>query len=172
MHLNTTCPVPAGAENYGVRGTAWKPILWSALACTLATIGITLSLITLHLRRYRVPKEQRQIIRLAFCVVIYAIVAFFEVYSYEVAQYIDPIGDLYEAFGLWYVQEDCSSRFLANKRVVRSTCCSFNMLPHPGLLTRQHSQLSRRLRRVRRPSTGPGYLMSSCFNTPSSRPSA
>lgn len=104
MHLNTTCPVPAGAENYGVRGTAWKPILWSALACTLATIGITLSLITLHLRRYRVPKEQRQIIRLAFCVVIYAVVAFFEVYSYEVAQYIDPIGDLYEAFGLWYVQ--------------------------------------------------------------------
>ncbi|CAJ2513468.1 Uu.00g015870.m01.CDS01 [Anthostomella pinea] len=34
------------------------------------------------------------------CVNIYAVLAFFEVYSYEVAQYINPLGDLYEAFGL------------------------------------------------------------------------
>ncbi|KAK3111772.1 hypothetical protein LTR53_012637 [Teratosphaeriaceae sp. CCFEE 6253] len=100
MPVNTTCPVAAGSEDYGVRGTAWHPIVWAALACTVATVAIALSLITLHLRRYRVPKEQRQIIRLVFCVVVYAVVAFFEVYSYETARYIDPIGDLYEAFGL------------------------------------------------------------------------
>ncbi|TKA66260.1 hypothetical protein B0A55_08419 [Friedmanniomyces simplex] len=100
MHLNTTCPVPAGSEDYGVRGTAWKPIVWAAAACTVTTIAIALSLITLHLRRYRAPKEQRQIVRIVFCVIVYAVVAFFEVFSYEAAQYVDPLGDLYEAFGL------------------------------------------------------------------------
>ncbi|TKA56545.1 hypothetical protein B0A55_12691, partial [Friedmanniomyces simplex] len=100
MHLNTTCPVPAGSEDYGVRGTAWKPLVWAAAACTVTTIAIALSLITLHLRRYRAPKEQRQIVRIVFCVIVYAVVAFFEVFSYEAAQYVDPLGDLYEAFGL------------------------------------------------------------------------
>ncbi|KAK3112050.1 hypothetical protein LTR53_012071 [Teratosphaeriaceae sp. CCFEE 6253] len=95
MPVNTTCPIPAGSEDYGVRGTAWHPIVWAALACTIATVAIALPLIALHLRRYRVPKEQRQIIRLVFCVVVYSVVAFFEVYSYETARYIDPIGDLY-----------------------------------------------------------------------------
>ncbi|KAK5124489.1 hypothetical protein LTR85_001706 [Meristemomyces frigidus] len=72
----------------------------AAFACTCATIAISTSLIALHIRRYRAPKEQRQIIRIAFSVVIYAVVAFFEIYSYAAAQYIDPIGDVYESFGL------------------------------------------------------------------------
>ncbi|KAK3671803.1 hypothetical protein LTR78_008348 [Recurvomyces mirabilis] len=100
VHVNSTCPVPAGSLEYGVRGTAWKPLLWAAAGCTVATMAIAISLITLHLRRYRAPKEQRQIIRIVFSVVVYAVFAFFEVYSYEAAQYIDPLGDLYEAFGL------------------------------------------------------------------------
>ncbi|KAK0354248.1 hypothetical protein LTR91_003667 [Friedmanniomyces endolithicus] len=100
MGLNTTCPVPAGAQDYGVRGTAWIPLVWSAAACSITTIAIALSLVVLHLRRYRAPREQRQIIRIVFCVIVYAVIAFFEVASYEVAQYIDPLGDLYEAFGL------------------------------------------------------------------------
>ncbi|EME89792.1 seven transmembrane receptor protein, partial [Pseudocercospora fijiensis CIRAD86] len=53
-----------------------------------------------HLRRYRAPKEQRQIIRMVFAPCVFALVAFFEVLSYEIAPYIDPLGDLYEAFGL------------------------------------------------------------------------
>ncbi|KAK0945161.1 hypothetical protein LTR29_003253 [Friedmanniomyces endolithicus] len=100
MGLNTTCPVPAGAQDYGVRSTAWIPLVWSAAACSITTIAIALSLVVLHLRRYRAPREQRQIIRIVFCVIVYAVIAFFEVASYEVAQYIDPLGDLYEAFGL------------------------------------------------------------------------
>lgn len=73
----------------------------AAFACTCATIAISGSLIGTHIRRYRAPKEQRQIIRIAFSVVIYTVVAFFEIYSYAAAQYIDPIGDVYESFGLW-----------------------------------------------------------------------
>ena len=76
-------------------------MLWVALASTAATIGIALSLIVLHLRRYRSPKEQRQIVRIVFSVVVYSLVAFFELYKYEAAQYVDPLGDVYEAFGLW-----------------------------------------------------------------------
>ena len=98
---NNGCPVPKGAENYGNRGTAWKTMLWISLASIAVTTAISLSLIVLHLRRYRFPKEQRQIIRIVFSVVVYSAVAFFELYKYEVAQYIDPIGDVYEAFGLW-----------------------------------------------------------------------
>lgn len=73
-------------------------------ACTIATVIVSLSLIGAHLSRYRAPKEQRQIVRIAFSVALYSIVAFFEVFRYEVAQYIDPIGDVYEAFGLWCVK--------------------------------------------------------------------
>ena len=71
-----------------------------SLACMAVTVGLSLSLIVLHLRRYRAPKEQRQIIRILFSVVVYSVVAFFELFDYRIAQYIDPIGDLYEAFGL------------------------------------------------------------------------
>ena len=76
-------------------------MLYVSFTCLLATTAISLSLIILHLRRYRAPKEQRQIIRIVFSVIIYSLVAFFEIFSYDIAQYIDPLGDVYEAFGLW-----------------------------------------------------------------------
>ena len=76
-------------------------MIWVALGSTAATTGIALSLIILHLRRYRSPKEQRQIVRIIFSVIVYSVVAFFEIWKYESAQYVDPIGDVYEAFGLW-----------------------------------------------------------------------
>ncbi|KAF2773747.1 hypothetical protein EJ03DRAFT_264666, partial [Teratosphaeria nubilosa] len=75
-------------------------MLWAASVCTLATACISLSLIVLHLQRYRAPQEQRQIIRITLSVLIYSLVALFELYGYEIAQFIDPIGDVYEAFGL------------------------------------------------------------------------
>jgi membrane-anchored protein YejM (alkaline phosphatase superfamily) len=76
-------------------------MIWISLASTAVTTAVSLSLIILHLRRYRAPKEQRQIVRIVFSVVVYSVVAFFEIYQYSIAQYIDPIGDIYEAFGLW-----------------------------------------------------------------------
>ena len=74
---------------------------WTALACTATTALICLALIVQHLRRYRAPKEQRQIIRIVFSIPIYSVIAFFEIYRYGTAKYIDPLGDIYEAFGLW-----------------------------------------------------------------------
>ena len=76
-------------------------MLWTSIAAVAVTAAISLSLIVLHLRRYRRPKEQRQIIRIVFSVVVYSIVAFLELFRYEIAQYVDPLGDLYEAIGLW-----------------------------------------------------------------------
>jgi hypothetical protein len=95
------CPIPKGSQNFDNRGTSWHIMLYISLASLGATTAIALSLIVLHLRRYRAPKEQRQIIRIVFSVIAYSVVAFFELYRYEVAQYIDPIGDVYEAIGLW-----------------------------------------------------------------------
>ena len=100
-HTNSACPTPQGAENFSNKGSAWKPMMLISLGCLGATTAISLSLIILHLRRYRAPKEQRQIIRIVFSVVIYSLVAFFEIFRYQYAQYVDPIGDVYEAFGLW-----------------------------------------------------------------------
>ncbi|KAK5131549.1 hypothetical protein LTR08_000876 [Meristemomyces frigidus] len=100
MGVSGKCPVPEGAGDYDKKGTAHKPMLFAACACTAATLGICISLIIAHLRRYRSPKEQRQIVRIAFAPVVYAIVSCFEIYTYETAQYIDPIGDMYEAFCL------------------------------------------------------------------------
>ena len=96
-----SCPVPKGSENYDNRGTSWKTMLWISLASVAVTTAVSLALIVQHLRRYRSPKEQRQIIRIIFGIVVYSFVAFFGIYSYESAQYIDPLGDLYEAFALW-----------------------------------------------------------------------
>lgn len=95
------CPAPAGSGDYSDRGTAWTCMKWTALGCTATTALISLSLIVQHLRRYRAPKEQRQIIRIVFSIPIYSVIAFFEILRYQDARYIDPLGDLYEAFGLW-----------------------------------------------------------------------
>lgn len=98
--MGGSCSVPDGANDYDKKSTAHKPMLFVAAACTAATLAICVSLIVTHLRRYRCPKEQRQIVRIAFSPVVFAVVALFEVYNYEIAQYIDPIGDVYEAFCL------------------------------------------------------------------------
>jgi hypothetical protein len=91
--MGGTCSVPKEAEQYGKQGSSWKPMVYTSLASLGLTSIISISLIVQHLRRYRSPKEQRQIIRIVFSVVIYSIIAFFEVYKYSVAQYIDPLGE-------------------------------------------------------------------------------
>lgn len=76
-------------------------MLWTALGCTGVTALVSLALILQHLRRYRAPKEQRQIIRIAFSIPLYSVIAFFEIWKYSDARFIDPLSDWYEAFGLW-----------------------------------------------------------------------
>jgi hypothetical protein len=69
-------------------------------ACTAITLCSTLALITMHLRRYSAPKEQRQIIRIVFAPFVFAIVSLAEIYDYSIARYIDPISSFYEAICL------------------------------------------------------------------------
>lgn len=95
------CPTPVGSKDYDTVGTAWSAMRWTALGCTGVTILFSLSLILQHLRRYRAPKEQRQIVRIVFSNALYSTIAFLEIWRYKDARYIDPLGDLYEAFGLW-----------------------------------------------------------------------
>lgn len=64
------------------------------------TVVISLVLVFMHLLRYSAPKEQRQIIRIAFTPVVMAIVAFVTFLSYDIAQYIQSIIDLYDSFTL------------------------------------------------------------------------
>jgi hypothetical protein len=54
----------------------------------------------MHLHRYSAPKEQRQIIRIAFAPFIFAIVSLAEISNYSIARYIDPISSFYEAICL------------------------------------------------------------------------
>nr|XP_023907875.1 transmembrane protein 184A-like [Quercus suber] len=100
MGSSSSCPIPDGAEDVRHYGTAHWPMVYVAAAATGVTFVICISLIVLHLQRYRCPKEQRQIIRMVFAPFVFALIGFFEVYSYAIAPYIDPLGDLYEAFGL------------------------------------------------------------------------
>ena len=102
MAIDTHCPIPKGSEDYGDHGSAWKWMCWVALAFTAITTVIAVSLIIMHLRRYRAPREQRHIVRMIFSVVVFCLVAYLEIWKYSMAQYLDPISDLYEAFGLWY----------------------------------------------------------------------
>lgn len=53
-----------------------------------------------HIRRYRVPKEQRQIIRLAYTPAIVASISFFQTLVYQAGNYVEPYADMYEAFAL------------------------------------------------------------------------
>ncbi|CAK4031505.1 Hypothetical predicted protein [Lecanosticta acicola] len=95
-----SCPIPDEANEFKGDGSSHTVMLWIAAIATAVTLAICVSLIFAHLRRYRCPKEQRQIIRITFAPFIFALVCFFEILSYDIAPYIDPLGDLYEAFGL------------------------------------------------------------------------
>lgn len=97
---SSSCPVPKGAQDLHLEGTSHTPLVLLSLACTAVTLISSITLITFHLRRYRAPKEQRQIIRILFAPFIFAIVSLAEILNYRIAVYIDPISELYEAFCL------------------------------------------------------------------------
>ena len=71
-----------------------------AIAGTAVTGIMTCGLIVMHLLRYRVPGEQRQIIRLATVPFVYAVFSLLEICFYDAAEYLRPLPDLYEAFAL------------------------------------------------------------------------
>lgn len=97
---NASCPIPKGVQDLHLEGSSHTPMLLLSLACTAVTLASSITLITFHLRRYRAPKEQRQIIRILFAPFVFAIVSLAEILDYRIAVYIDPISELYEAFCL------------------------------------------------------------------------
>lgn len=61
------------------------------------TLVLNISLISMHLRRYRVPKEQRQIVKIIFAPSAFALVSFGCLANYHVAEYISELGEWYSA---------------------------------------------------------------------------
>lgn len=95
-----SCPIPNDVESLSIKGTAHNPIMYVAAACAAITFISSVSLILLHLTRYRASAEQRQIIRICFTPFVFAILSWAEIYDYNAAPYIDPLGEIYEAFSL------------------------------------------------------------------------
>lgn len=94
------CEVPKGAQELSILGSAHKTMNIIAGVCAIFTIVSALGLIVRHLTRYRAPKEQRQIVRIIFMPVIFSIIAWAEIMNYEIAAYLDPIGEIYESWAL------------------------------------------------------------------------
>ncbi|MCJ1303447.1 hypothetical protein MMC08_006257 [Hypocenomyce scalaris] len=69
-------------------------------ACTAITLALSLSNIIKHLHRYTVPAEQRQIVRMVFTPVVFAVFNLLAIAFYSASIYLSPIADLYEAFSL------------------------------------------------------------------------
>lgn len=100
ISTNGSCPLPSGVESLNITGTAHDPMMYVAAACAAVTLLSAVGLICLHLCRYRVPKEQRQIVRICLAPFVFAIVSWGQIYNYNFAAFINPIGNLYEAFCL------------------------------------------------------------------------
>ena len=99
-----TCPDVGGYNDNGVPIAGSLSLqhimLIAGGACTAVTLALSLSLLFKHLHRYTVPSEQRQIVRLIFTPVVFAVFNLLGIAFYHASIYITPIADLYEAFAL------------------------------------------------------------------------
>ncbi|KAI0746309.1 organic solute transporter Ostalpha-domain-containing protein [Daedaleopsis nitida] len=77
------------------------PILLVAGICTLVATLVSAMSIVLHLKNYRKPHLQRQVIRIMLMVPLYAIASFISLFSLEAAFFIDVVRDIYEAFVIY-----------------------------------------------------------------------
>lgn len=104
---NGTCPLPKDEASLLLAGdpvlgslTFQHLILLISIGCAGATTVISLFLILKHLHRYREPKQQRQVIRIIFTPVVFAVLSVLCILDYNAAIYIIPLRDLYETFAL------------------------------------------------------------------------
>ena len=104
---NSTCPLPKDEASLLLVGepivgslTFQHLILLISIACAGATAVLSLWLILKHLHRYTQPKQQRQIIRIIATPVIFALLSVLAILSYDAANYIIPLRDIYETFAL------------------------------------------------------------------------
>lgn len=100
MAKDKSCPIPDGVQDFDLKGSSHNTLLLMSALCTAITLISSIALIAMHLHRYRAPKEQRQIVRIALAPFVFALVSLAEIYSYSIARYIDPISSFYEAICL------------------------------------------------------------------------
>ena len=102
-HSDATCPDEgdnATGEPITRTLTFQHILLVAGGVCTLITVGCSIYLIVMHLRQYVKPLEQRQMVRVIFTPVVFAVLSFLSIAFYGAAIYLDPIALLYEAFAL------------------------------------------------------------------------
>ncbi|TBU57283.1 organic solute transporter Ostalpha-domain-containing protein [Dichomitus squalens] len=77
------------------------PILLVAGVCTGIATFVSVISIVLHLKNYRKPHLQRQVVRIMLMVPLYAIASFISLFSLQAAFFIDAVRDIYEAFVIY-----------------------------------------------------------------------
>ena len=105
--FNGTCPL---SNDYIEQPNAELPIVGSLklqwllfyMASGFAVVSVSggLLLAFRHLKCYVRPREQRQIVRIAWYPVIFAILNAFMIYDYGISIYLDPLSGLYEPIAL------------------------------------------------------------------------
>ncbi|KAI9754079.1 MAG: exosome nuclease subunit [Chaenotheca gracillima] len=98
----TCAPTPSTGPPAVIVGklTSQHLFLLITALCAIITLISSLSLILMHLRRYTVPPEQRQIVRIVFTPAFFAITSCLSILSYKAGFYIQPVQNLYEAYAL------------------------------------------------------------------------
>ena len=104
---NATCPLPKDEADLKLVGepivgslTFQHIILLISIGCAGASAAMSLWLILKHLHRYTQPMQQRQIIRIIFTPVVFAVLSALAILDYDAAIYLIPLRDLYETFAL------------------------------------------------------------------------
>ena len=105
--FNATCPLPKDAID---AKNAEKPIIGNVtfqhlefyIAAGFSCVCVTLMFFVAvsHLSCYVRPREQRQIIRICFYPVTFAICSAFSIFSYPVSIYAQPAAAIYEPVSL------------------------------------------------------------------------
>src|SRR4051812_27734054 len=91
---NFTCARPKTNDHGEVLsfGITFKSLLtYIAIACICLTLISTVILASKHLKRYTVPKEQRQIVRIIFMPLFFSFISLLSVLFYEKSIYLKPI---------------------------------------------------------------------------------
>jgi hypothetical protein len=85
-------------ENLGIGITAHSLFEYICYVSVGLTIINSIYLIWTHLHRYTVPSEQRQIVRIVFVTVVFAVIGLLSVLFYIDSIYFRPIQEVYESF--------------------------------------------------------------------------
>ncbi|KAI9097324.1 organic solute transporter subunit alpha/Transmembrane protein, partial [Phlyctochytrium arcticum] len=109
-------PLPVTPPGAGVAPFWW----YSALLSTIISVSISIYSMFLHLKNYRRPQVQRLTIRILWMVPVYAVASFISLSSTSIADFVDTIRDIYEAFVIYSFFMLCVN-YLGGERALLST---------------------------------------------------